>query len=124
MKTGDLVFFYHSNAKPAAIVGIAEVAREAYPDASAFDAKDSHYDPKSKRDEPTWFMVDIAPSNRCRAPSRSTRSRRPKASQNMALVRLGRLSVQPVTTAEYEIVHEDWRAKTKGLTRSRQPFCD
>ncbi|MEO6879216.1 MAG: EVE domain-containing protein, partial [Gemmatimonadaceae bacterium] len=50
MKKGDLVFFYHSNAKPPAIVGVAEVAKEAYPDPSAFDSKDSHFDPKSKKD--------------------------------------------------------------------------
>src|SRR5882757_777357 len=59
MKTGDLVFFYHSNAKPSAVVGIAEVVREAYPDPTALDPKDDHFDPKSKKDDPSWFMVDI-----------------------------------------------------------------
>src|SRR5215208_1030169 len=59
MKKGDLVFFYHSMAKPAAVVGIAEVVREAYPDPGAFDPKDEYYDPKSKKEDPTWFMVDI-----------------------------------------------------------------
>src|SRR5262249_45820173 len=59
MKTGDLVFFYHSQAKPAAVVGVAEVVREAYPDPTAFDTKNEYYDAKSKRDDPTWFMVDL-----------------------------------------------------------------
>ena len=59
MKLGDLVFFYHSSTEPAAIVGIAEVVRESYPDHTAFDRKDSHYDPKSKPDAPTWMMVDL-----------------------------------------------------------------
>src|SRR5690242_554662 len=59
MKKGDRVFFYHSNANPSAIVGITEVVREAYADPTAFDAKDSHFDPKSKREDPTWFMVDL-----------------------------------------------------------------
>src|SRR4051812_33668033 len=48
MRKGDLVFFYHSNAAPPAVVGVAEVAREAYPDSTALDAADPHYDPKSK----------------------------------------------------------------------------
>src|SRR5215217_4941180 len=49
MKQGDLVLFYHSSTEPAAIVGVAEVVREAYPDHTAFDAKDPHHDPKSRR---------------------------------------------------------------------------
>jgi predicted RNA-binding protein with PUA-like domain len=59
IKVGDQVLFYHSNADPPAIVGIAEVVKEGYPDDTAFDAKNIHYDPKSKKAEPTWFMVDI-----------------------------------------------------------------
>src|SRR5260221_14708986 len=59
MKVGDLVFFYHSMVVPGVVVGIAEVAREAYPDNSAFDAKDPHFDPKSRRDNPSWYMVDL-----------------------------------------------------------------
>src|SRR5215475_1323738 len=59
MKTGDLVFFYHSSVVPSAIVGVAEVTREAYPDPAAFDPANPYYDPKSKRDDPTWYMVDL-----------------------------------------------------------------
>ena len=59
MKKGDLVFFYHSSADPAEIVGVAEVAREAYPDTTALDPKHAHFDPKSDAAAPTWFMVDI-----------------------------------------------------------------
>ncbi len=59
MKTGDQIFFYHSNADPPGIAGIAQVAREAYPDHTAFDADDKHYDPKSNPTKPTWDMVDI-----------------------------------------------------------------
>ena len=59
MKKGDRVLFYHSSTKPTAVVGVAEVVREAYPDATALDKKDPHFDPKSDPDDPTWFMVDI-----------------------------------------------------------------
>ena len=59
MKKGDRVFFYHSNAEPNAIVGICEVVREAYPDASQFDRKSEMHDPKSSRDDPRWSTVDL-----------------------------------------------------------------
>lgn len=104
MKKGDRVFFYHSSATPSAIVGIAEVAREAYPDPSAFDAKDDHYDPKSKRDDPSWFMVDIRAVEPLARPVTLDEIKKTKGLEKMALVRLGRLSVQPVTQDEWEIV--------------------
>jgi predicted RNA-binding protein with PUA-like domain len=106
MKAGDLVFFYHSSASPAAIVGVAEVAREAYPDTSAFNSADSHYDPKSKRDDPTWFMVDIRAVERLPRPVSLDEVKKTKGLEEMALVRLGRLSVQPVTKREYDIVRK------------------
>src|SRR5438128_1431389 len=68
MKKGDLVFVYHSSTDPTAIVGIAEIAREGYPDETAFDSKDDHFDPKSKRDAPTWFAVDLRAKERLPRP--------------------------------------------------------
>src|SRR5687767_2074541 len=59
MRIGDQVLFYHSSTAMPAIVGIAEVVREAYPDHTAFDPADPHHDPKSKADAPAWMMVDI-----------------------------------------------------------------
>jgi predicted RNA-binding protein with PUA-like domain len=59
MRVGDQVLFYHSNADPPAVVGIAEVVRLAYPDDTAFNPNDKHYDPKSTRTKPLWDMVDI-----------------------------------------------------------------
>ena len=59
MKVGDQVFFYHSNCERPGIVGVAEVVREAYPDPTAFDPKDKHYDPKSDPKAPRWVMVDL-----------------------------------------------------------------
>merc|ERR1719324_656778 len=59
MKVGDKAFFYHSNAKPSGIVGVAEIVREAYPDPHQFDPKDAHYAPDSSKDNPTWDCVDV-----------------------------------------------------------------
>ena len=105
MKKGDQVFFYHSSTDPAAIVGIAEVVKEAYPDPSAFDPKDSHYDPKSKREAPTWFVVDlkaVAPLSR---PVALGELRGTKGLEKMTLLQKGsRLSVQPVAAAEWKII--------------------
>jgi predicted RNA-binding protein with PUA-like domain len=104
MKKGDRVLFYHSSAKPTAVVGVAEVAREAYPDSTALDKKDPHFDPKSKPDDPTWFMVDIKAVEPFKRPVSLDEIKKVKELSNMALVRLGRLSVQPVTPEEFEIV--------------------
>ena len=105
MKKGDKVFFYHSSTDPAAIVGIAEVAKEAYPDPSAFDPKDSHYDPKSKRESPTWFVVDLKGVEGLRRPISLTELRGVKGLEKMTLLQKGsRLSVQPVTSAEWKII--------------------
>ncbi len=111
MKKGDRVFFYHSNANPSAIVGIAEVAREAYPDHSAFDAGDPHYDAKSKPEAPTWFMVDLRGIERLPRPVSLDEIKKTDALASMALVRLGRLSVQPVTPKEWETVMRLARGK-------------
>jgi predicted RNA-binding protein with PUA-like domain len=104
MKKGDRVLFYHSSTKPTAVVGVAEVAREAYPDSTALDKKDPHFDPKSKADDPTWFMVDIRALEKFKRPVSLDEIKQTKGLSTMALIRLGRLSVQPVTPEEFEIV--------------------
>lgn len=106
MKTGDLVLVYHSSVVPSAIVGVAEVVREAYPDPTALDPKDPHFDPKSKSDDPTWVMVDLRAIEPLKRPVTLDEVKKTKGLDKMALVRLGRLSVQPVTPAEYEIVRK------------------
>jgi predicted RNA-binding protein with PUA-like domain len=105
MKLGDLVFFYHSSTDPAAIVGIAEVARESYPDHTAFDRKDPHYDPKSKPEAPTWMMVDLRAREPLPRPITLADLHGVKGLEKMVLLQKGsRLSVQPVTAKEWEIV--------------------
>ena len=59
MRIGDRVLLYHSNADPSAVVGTAKIVKESYPDHTAWDPKDKHFDPKSSADNPRWFMVDI-----------------------------------------------------------------
>ena len=107
------MLFYHSNAKPPAIVGIAEVAREAYPDSTALDPKDPHFDPKSKPDDPTWFMIDIKGVEPLARPVSLDEIKTVKSLADMALIRLGRLSVQPVTPAEYATILKLAGAPTK-----------
>lgn len=103
MQLGDLVLFYHSNAEPPAVVGIAEVVRTAYPDPTQFDRKDRHYDPASKPDHPRWDLVDIRLVRKFSAPLSLDRLRTQPKLKRMELLRQGsRLSVQPVTSAEWD----------------------
>ena len=104
MKVGDEVLFYHSNAKPAGVAGLARVAREGYPDPTAFDRKNRYYDPKSKPDEPRWFMVDLEFAEAFpRVVSLEEIKSLPEL-REMTLVKRARLSVQPVTKEEFGIV--------------------
>lgn len=105
MKKGDLVFIYHSSTDPTGIVGIAEVAREGYPDATAFDVRDSHYDPKSKREAPTWFGVDVRAVERIDPIITLEELRRTPGLEKMVLLQKGsRLSVQPVSASEWAVI--------------------
>ena len=105
MKSGDRVLFYHSNADPPAVAGIAEVVKEAYPDDTAFDPKDIHYDPKSTPARPLWDMVDIKLVRIFPAPIPLDRLREVPKLKRMELLRKGsRLSVQPVRPEEWAVV--------------------
>ena len=105
MRKGDRVFFYHSSAEPNAIVGIAEVAREAYPDATQFDRKSELHDPKSSRDDPRWSTVDLRAVRAFSRPVPLTALRGVNGLEKMELLRQGsRLSVNAVTDAEWGIV--------------------
>jgi predicted RNA-binding protein with PUA-like domain len=102
MRVGDQVLFYHSNAEPPGIVGIAEVVREAYPDHTAFDPRDEHYDSKSTVDQPLWDMVDIRLVRIFPAPIPLPQLRQDAHMKDMELLRKGsRLSVQPVRPKEW-----------------------
>jgi predicted RNA-binding protein with PUA-like domain len=105
MKKGDLVFIYHSSTDPTGIAGIAEVAREGYPDATAFDPKDSHFDPKSKKESPTWFGVDVRALKKIDPMITLEELRGTAGLEKMVLLQRGsRLSVQPVSAAEWRVI--------------------
>ena len=105
MKAGDLVFFYHSSTDPAAIVGIAEVVRDGYPDHTALDPRDSHFDPKSKAEAPTWIMVDLRAVEPLAKPLTLGDLREVNGLESMTLLQKGsRLSVQPVSPSEWAII--------------------
>jgi predicted RNA-binding protein with PUA-like domain len=104
MKRGDQVFFYHSMAEPSGVVGICEVVREGYPDHTAFDEAHQYYDAGSVRETPTWFMVDVRAVRALPRLVPLADIKAEKALAQMALVRVGRLSVVPVTPAEWERV--------------------
>lgn len=102
MAIGDEVLFYHSNADPPAVVGIAEIVRPAYPDPTQFDKKDTHYDPESKPAQPRWDMVDIKYVRKFPRALPLDELRKEAKLKAMVLLKKGsRLSVQPVTPVEW-----------------------
>jgi predicted RNA-binding protein with PUA-like domain len=105
MQPGDGVLYYHSSANPPCVVGTAVVARAAYPDHTALDPKDDHYDPKASRANPIWEMVDIRLEKIFARPVPIGELRSIKELAAMELLRTGsRLSVQPVRPREFELV--------------------
>ncbi len=107
MRVGDMVLFYHSSTDPVGVAGIAQVARDAYPDTTAFDPADANHDPRSRADDPTWVMVDVRALERFPRLVTLDALRAEPALAKMELLRRGsRLSVQPVTPAEFERVRE------------------
>lgn len=107
MKLGDRVFFYHSNCKIPGIIGIAEVCKEAYPDFTAQDPKDIHYDPKSTPEKPIWEMVDIRFIKKWPQIIPLKQLQTYALLEQMPLVRKGnRLSVMPVTPEQWHFINE------------------
>lgn len=114
IQVGDRVLFYHSNAKPIAVVGTCEVVRAAYPDHTAFDPDDHHYDPKSDPDDPTWVMVDVKLIQKFDTPvTRDMLKESEDLTEMMVLKRGSRLSIQPVTAAEWKAIHKLAGAKDR-----------
>ncbi len=105
MKEGDLVFIYHSSTDPTGIAGIAEVVRSGYPDPTAFDPKDSHYDPKSKKESPSWYVVNVKAVEKFPEIVTLERMRAMEGLDGMVLLKKGsRLSVQPVSPSEWRTI--------------------
>ena len=106
MKKSDLVLFYHSSADPSGVAGVAKVVKEAYPDPTQFDPKDEYHDPKSRKDDPRWWLVNVGFVERFEAPLPLARIKADKRLADMVLVNNSRLSVQPVTEREFGRVVE------------------
>ena len=107
VKKGDLVFFYHSNAKPPGIAGIAEVVKEGYPDHTQFDENEKYFDPKANKDDPRWFMVDVKFVEKFKnLVSLEELKNNPNLDEMMVTKRGARLSIQPVTKKEWDIVNK------------------
>jgi predicted RNA-binding protein with PUA-like domain len=103
MKIGDRIIFYHSNSEPPAAVGICKVVKEGYPDFTAFDLKSEHFDPKSKKDSPAWYMVDVQFIKKFLKVVSIGEIKQNKNLQKMQLIQRGnRLSVMPLTKNEYD----------------------
>ena len=105
MKKGDIVLFYHSSSVPAGVAGLAKVVKEAYPDPTQFDRKSEYHDPKSNKDDPRWWLVDIGFVKRFGDQVSLQAIKAEKRLKDMVLVNNSRLSVQPVTADEYERVY-------------------
>lgn len=107
MKKGDGVLFYHSSSDPLAIMGICEIVNEGYPDHTQFDSKNIHFDPKAKKENPAWFMVDIKLVKEFRKPVTLDEIKSNPKLQKMRLIQRGnRLSVMTVTKDEFDQIEK------------------
>lgn len=103
IKKGDGVLFYHSSSNLLAVVGYCEVVKEGYPDHTQFDSKNDHFDPKAKKDNPTWFMVDIKFVKEFEQPVTLDSIKANPKLKAMKLIQRGqRLSIQPITKDEWD----------------------
>jgi predicted RNA-binding protein with PUA-like domain len=106
MQPGDRAFFYHSSVDPAGIVGTMEIVGDAYPDPTQFDPESDYYDPKSPRENPRWILRDVLFSEKFARIVTLAELRATPGLEEMQVLRKGqRLSVMPVSAAEWEIVN-------------------
>lgn len=105
MQVGDLILFYHSSVTPAGVVGTATVGSEAYPDPTQFDEKGEYLEPRATPEKPVWFLVDIHYASTLKRMVTLQELRENPATSSMLVVKRGmRLSVQPVTSKEFQAV--------------------
>jgi predicted RNA-binding protein with PUA-like domain len=104
MKIGDGVLFYHSSCEVPGIAGIARVSSTAYPDDSQFDRKSPYYDPKAKREEPRWMLVDVELVKKTRVMPLDEMRTYPRLADMVTLRRGNRLSITPVTAAQWKFI--------------------
>lgn len=105
MQVGDGVLFYASNAEPSGVTGLATIVKAGYPDPFAFKKGHTYYDPESSREKPVWYSVDIEFAEKFPSIVPLETLKSAKGLENMMVTRKGsRLSIQPVTSGEYDVV--------------------
>jgi predicted RNA-binding protein with PUA-like domain len=107
MQRGDLAFFYHSSCEVPAIAGVVKVVKTGYPDHTAFDRKDEHYDADSDPKNPRWYMVDVQLQRKLQRPItlETLRAHADDALRGLALLKRGnRLSITPVSDAHWDFI--------------------
>lgn len=104
MEVGDRVLFYHSNARPPGVAGVAEVVRAGYPDHTAQDPDSKYYDEKASEEDPRWYMVDIAFDRKLPRLIPLAELKDDPALADMVVTSRSRLSVQPVEKRHFEHV--------------------
>ncbi|MBA8882191.1 putative RNA-binding protein with PUA-like domain [Dokdonella fugitiva] len=105
MSEGDGVLFYHSSCEVPGVAGLAEVASAAYPDPTQFDRKSEYYDEKSTREEPRWMLVDVAFKRKLKRTITLAELKEQPRLDDFALLKRGnRLSVLPVTKAQWDVI--------------------
>jgi len=117
MVVGDLVLFYHSNAKPPGVVGVARVASESYPDPTQFDSKSKYHDPKSSEDNPRWMLVDLEFVEKVPTMVTLEDCKADPDLEGMVLTQRSRLSVQPVERKHFAHILRRAGARTKVRAR-------
>jgi predicted RNA-binding protein with PUA-like domain len=113
MNIGDLVLFYHSNAKPPGVVGVARVCETVHPDHTAWDEDSKYFDPKSPPDDPRWEMVDVEFVERVPQMVSLPELKDDPELAGMVVTQRSRLSVQPVSREHFAHVLRRAKAETK-----------
>jgi predicted RNA-binding protein with PUA-like domain len=118
MQVGDGVHVYASNADPSGVAGLAEIVKAGYPDHYAWKKNEKYFDPKTDKQAPIWYMVDVGFVEKFREVVALATLKATKGLETMKVTQKGsRLSVQPVTKAEYDIVVTLGRRKPKSARR-------
>jgi predicted RNA-binding protein with PUA-like domain len=106
MRVGDRAFFYHSSCPEPGIAGIVEVSAPAFPDATQFDRKSPYFDPKSTREAPRWFNVEVKLVEKTRLVALAELRAAPELANLVTLQRGNRLSITPVDPAEWKTIQK------------------
>jgi len=105
MKPGDQVLFYHSNATPPGIAGLAEISKETVPDPSQFDSSGEYFDPKASCEKPRWFCVTVSYKQKFKNFISLDELRKNKDLKDLLVIKKGqRLSIQPVQKKEFDLI--------------------